>query len=153
MRIYIFGGIEWAINQNLLLYLQNTLCQHKIYGITLISIFINYDISLLHANRTDGNFNRPLVRFARANIDCNRRAQIRSPQRKRGELVTSGHIHTSLSSGHTDVDGWMDGRLARVPYEKPAFAPYFFTFHTSKALWEVRKHGTREGPVRPSCTK
>lgn len=22
-------------------------------------------------------------------------------------------------------------------------APYFFTFHTSQALWEVRKHGTR----------
>ncbi|KAH0813637.1 hypothetical protein GEV33_009157 [Tenebrio molitor] len=35
--------------------------------------------------------------------------------------------------------------------KQPAFAPYFFTFHTFKALWEVRKHGTREGPADSPC--
>lgn len=32
--------------------------------------------------------------------------------------------------------------LSRSPTTHQGAAPYFFTFHTSHSLWEVRKHGT-----------
>lgn len=63
----------------------------------------------------------------------------------------SGHFRSSQYR-HTAHNKHIETRWSRRT-DKPPFAPYFFTFHTSKALWEVRKHGTCEGPVNtPWCS-
>lgn len=69
-------------------------------------------------------------------------------------LLVSYFLRPVLRLRHSDTPGKSSKSdfSAMTPDDLPGAAPYFFTFHMSHLLWEVRKHGTvarcyQDGPL------